>query len=37
MTRLSLALQEVIAHGVALLEQFSLRRADALHIACASE
>jgi uncharacterized protein len=29
--------EEVIAHGVALLEQFSLRSADALHIACASE
>jgi predicted nucleic acid-binding protein len=29
--------EEVIAQGVALLEQFSLRSADALHIACASE
>jgi uncharacterized protein len=29
--------EEVIAHVVALLEQFSLRSADALHIACASE
>jgi uncharacterized protein len=29
--------EEVIAHGVALLEQFPLRSADALHIACASE
>ncbi|HET6669910.1 MAG TPA: type II toxin-antitoxin system VapC family toxin [Pyrinomonadaceae bacterium] len=29
--------EEVIAHGVALLEQFSLRSADALPIACASE
>ena len=29
--------EEVIAHGVALLEQFSLRSADALDIACASE
>ena len=29
--------EEVIAHGVALLEQFSLRSADALHIACAAE
>jgi uncharacterized protein len=29
--------EEVIAHGVALLEQFSLRSADALHIACALE
>ena len=28
--------EEVIAHGVAVLEQFSLRSADALHIACAS-
>ena len=38
MTQLSLAFtEEVIAHGVALLEQFSLRSADALHIACASE
>ena len=29
--------QEVIAQAVALLEQFSLRGADALHVACASE
>jgi hypothetical protein len=29
--------EEVIAHGVALLEQFSLHSAEALHIACASE
>jgi uncharacterized protein len=29
--------EDVIAHGVALLEQFPLRSADALHIACASE
>ncbi|HZJ38233.1 MAG TPA: type II toxin-antitoxin system VapC family toxin [Chthoniobacterales bacterium] len=29
--------QEVIARAVALLEQFSLRGADALHVACASE
>ncbi len=28
--------EEVIARGVALLEQFPLRSADALHIACAS-
>jgi predicted nucleic acid-binding protein len=29
--------EEVIAHGVALLEQFPVLSADALHIACASE
>lgn len=29
--------EEVIARGVGLLEQFPLRSADALHIACASE
>ena len=29
--------EEVIAQAVALLEQFPLRSADALHIACASE
>ena len=29
--------EEVIARAVALLEQFPLRSADALHIACASE
>jgi len=29
--------QEVVAQAVALLEQFSLRGADALHVACASE
>ena len=29
--------QEVVAQAVALLEQFSLRSADALHVACASE
>ena len=29
--------EEVIARAVALLEQFPLRRADALHVACASE
>ena len=29
--------QEVVAQTVALLEQFSLRGADALHVACASE
>jgi predicted nucleic acid-binding protein len=29
--------EEVIAQGVALLEQFPVRSADALHIACASE
>jgi predicted nucleic acid-binding protein len=29
--------EEVIAQAVALLEQFSLRSADALHVACASE
>jgi uncharacterized protein len=29
--------EEVIARGVALLEQFPLRSADALHIACAAE
>ena len=29
--------EEVIAHAVALLEQFPLRSADALHVACASE
>ena len=29
--------EEVIAHGVALLEQFSLRSADALPIACAAD
>ena len=29
--------EEVIAQGVALLEQFPLRSADALHVACASE
>jgi uncharacterized protein len=29
--------EEVIAQGVALLEQFPLRSTDALHIACASE
>ncbi len=29
--------EEVMADGVALLEQLSLRSADALHIACASE
>jgi predicted nucleic acid-binding protein len=29
--------EEVIARGVALLERFPLRSADALHIACASE
>jgi predicted nucleic acid-binding protein len=29
--------EEVIAQGVALLEQFPLPSADALHIACASE
>ena len=29
--------EEVIAESVALLEQFPLRSADALHIACASE
>ena len=29
--------EDVIAHGVALLEQFSLRSADALPIACAAE
>jgi predicted nucleic acid-binding protein len=29
--------EEVIAEAVALLEQFPLRSADALHIACASE
>jgi uncharacterized protein len=29
--------EEVIANGVALLEQFSVRSVDALHIACASE
>ena len=28
--------EEVIAHGVALLEPFSLGSADALHISCAS-
>ena len=29
--------EEVIAQAVALLEQFPLRSADALHVACASE
>jgi uncharacterized protein len=29
--------EEVIAQAVALLEQFTLRSADALHIACAAE
>jgi len=29
--------QEVVAQAVALLEQFSLRGGDALHVACASE
>lgn len=29
--------EEVIAHAVGLLEQFPLRSADALHVACASE
>jgi len=29
--------EEVVAQTVALLEQFSLRSADALHVACASE
>ena len=29
--------EEVIAQGVALLEQFPLRSADALRIACAAE
>jgi len=29
--------EEVIADGVALLERFSLRSADALHVACASK
>ena len=29
--------EEVIAQAVGLLEQFPLRSADALHIACASE
>jgi predicted nucleic acid-binding protein len=29
--------EEVMAQAVVLLEQFTLRSADALHIACASE
>lgn len=29
--------EDVIAHAVALLEQFPLRSADALHVACASQ
>ena len=29
--------QETLAQAVALLEQFPLRSADALHVACASE